>query len=752
MKMRLAAYSLTMILAFGASFVNAQQAMVRSGEHEGFSRLAVDLRNRVPWEVSGAGKSQKVLFDSGAAGLNVSEAFDRISGNRIVSIDPLKDGSGIQLGLNCDCKLDVFWHGTSMLVIDIRDQTAPQEARNATRTIVPKTSVLPPLGSAAATGGQDIAVALTSAHFNLDAEVFAVQPTPLQRAAIDEARQSIVYGIQKAVILGLVENEITDANLIVLPEEKDQHRLSETEQVDHSVTMNHPQINLDTSTSADLEAILDGSSAVQTATGDPCVASDLLAVGQWGTNGAFSKQIGLARTSLTEEFDRYRPGAALELARLYVFFGFGAEAIQVIESMDVQGAAAEAVIGIAQLIDLERMDGSLFDDQTDCVSDAALWSMLSSGRVTPEEQPNVDAILRALIDQPDHLKALLGARVARMLAGANRATAAARVLRILDRQPHNGGDAQIMAQAETDLSTGQVESADLGLKDVVASNGALSSEALVRRIENRLAEGDPVPPELVELAGAYAHEQRDSPVGAEIALAYIGSLAASGQYDRAFEELKEPSFDKAKKESMKSTNVVISYATKNASDLSFLKHLMSAGGVPIVGLTDTIANEVANRLINLGFHAEAKAYLSGPAAGGALNDRRLLRAEINLAENEPRSAIVNLLGLIGTDADTLRAEAHSQMGEHGAAHLLYLSAGQTSQALREALLAEEWSEARDISDPVLSDVIDDTSLDFQTDPSGTLARNRMLLEQSADARSNISKLLELGSGADDAEG
>ena len=491
---------------------------------------------------------------------------------------------------------------------------------------------------------------------------------------------------------------------------------------------------------------------VQTATGRSCIAPDFVAVGQWGTSESFAQQLGRARKTLMGEFDRDRPGAALDMARLYVFFGFGAEAIQVLHDRQVSGSAAEAVTAMAQLIDSEMSSIAVFDEQMDCASDAALWALLASGEVSADVRPNVDAILRALSDLPDHLKALLGARLARILAAGNLAPDAARVLRILDRQPRAPSPIQSLAQAETDLSSGDVELADAELAKVVVANTDASAEALLLRIWTRLDAGDAVAPEMVNTVAAIAREQRGTSLGPKLALAHTGALAASGQYDEAIGAVRKHAGADETQELDATRDLVALYIAQGASDLVFLKHFLPVEGPTLGGLTDATSNVVAARLLDLGFASEAATYLAGPAEGGEIRVRRLLRARINLKGMAPRAAMVDLLGLEGSDAVILRAQAHSQLGEHGAAHLLYLAEGKTDEALREALLAEEWDNAKDIADPVLTNVIGTTGADDAGDGSVLLRQNRLLLEQSANARADISRLLEAPTDAGDIGG
>ncbi|WP_324752434.1 hypothetical protein [Roseovarius sp. Pro17] len=744
--LKLIAFAFAAVLALGAPQLKAQQALVRSGEHNGYTRVVVDLPRRMPWKSTGSGKSREIIFGSGKLLIDVSQAFDRISGDRLASIDALENGSGVRLGMNCNCDLDIFWHGSSMLVIDVRDshnespdaETMLDAATDKADSRARRTTVLESLGGLVSYGSQDSAVALISAY--LDSNPSLGGTTVMQDQKIDQARRSIAESISRAATLGLIE-----ADVRIHTRRKDYEAAKKTGSLTASRASGaakQMQVNLDTRTGANPEFLKEKSPHLQNILGRPCVADELMDVGAWGTTATFAEQVGPARRALTEEFDRYRADAALDMARLYAFFGFGVEAIQILETTNAESDAGDVVLTMAQLIDFERTDSPIFAQQMDCDSDAALWSTLAVGQIGPDRLPNIDAILRALVRYPDHLRELLGARLARILSGGNHGAAAARILRLLDRHVGPQTPPHALARAETEMSLGRAQSADMQLKAVVESNSDSSATALIDRINTRLWVGDPVSAEMVDLVGGYAQEQRDTAIGPDLARAYIGALAAAGLYDSAFDEMKARVDEEDRESFERTADIVASYTVKNAGDLVFLKHFMLPNASTSSGISNPIANKISERLASLGFYKEALTYISGAVDGEALQERRILRAKINLAQSLPRAAMVNVLGLSGPDADGLRADAYSQLGEHRSAHALYISLGKTDDALREALLAEEWGDAKDFAGPVLNEVIGDMSFERNADSTATLARNRILLEQSAGARENISRMLE----------
>lgn len=748
---RLLVITLTAFLALSATKLSAQQATVRSGEHESFSRVVIHLEKRVPWTIDEDGEAPKILFKSAPIDIDVSSALDRLSSGRISAIVPLEAKAGLEIELNCDCELRTFWHGRAMLVIDVHDSRRSfpyyNEGPQSTADTPISTSVLPlsppEAGHSFFTPEQKTAVTLTSKQLRSDLFSMPEESAKMHGERIEQARLSIENGLSRAKTLGLVQpgtearkgkEKLKSANRVGFDNIK---------QAREPTTPVHPQINLGAYTSADPKIMENAKRSLQNADGEPCLENTFLDVGTWGTGASFVEQIGTARRTLIDESDDFSHGSPLDSARLYLFFGFGAEAAQIIESAKVEGRAADVALAMAQLMDLERTEIGIFEHQMGCPTDVALWSTLSTGVIEQNHLPNIDAILRALNGYPNHLKSLLGPRVARILAAGNRASAAARVLRLLDRQPDSKSAQENLANAEVDSSSSHNKSVDHELKAVIEANSEASPEALILRIDNWLQAGEPVPLEMAELAGAYAKEQRGTKIGSELTRTYIKSLSAAGLYDLAFEKLNAERQPHGDVKFQRMADTVASYLVEKADDLTFLKHSMPAESAISMKFSGEVENQIAKRLMDLGFPERAQIYLDGLSKGKVLRERRVLRAQANLARAFPGEAMINLLGLNGYDVDVLKAQAYSQLGEHQDAHLLYASAGRTDQALREALLAEDWININETTDHLhVTPMTGEAKPEERSPETGVLANSRQLIIESIDVRQKVSDTLE----------
>ena len=121
--MRLAAACLAVLV--GASAAGAATVAVRSGAHEGFTRLTMDLPRRLGWALNGSGARRTLRLDGTDLDFDLSQAFTRIGRDRVRALSGGGEDATLVIDLGCDCDVDGFFAGESLLVIDIADPPAP---------------------------------------------------------------------------------------------------------------------------------------------------------------------------------------------------------------------------------------------------------------------------------------------------------------------------------------------------------------------------------------------------------------------------------------------------------------------------------------------------------------------------------------------------------------------------------------------------------------------------------------------------
>jgi hypothetical protein len=700
---------------------------VRSGEHDSFTRLTIALPQRLPWRVTRRDRIADLVLDGPTLAFDTATVFNRISGQRLSGITPSE--TGLRLDLGCDCDVAGFWHGDSLLVVDIRDAVAETAFRpnSASVSYDPYTS------------GPSAAAALTIRKMGLDslqgnAETLDA-PQATAAPPLAETRHALLSQLSRAASQGLVkQRKIGGIDL-----DKEAHSLSEIPA--------SPNMNLRAETSMDREVVKLIEENLPDLPHQDCISDDTLNIREWADDRPIWLQIGPLRGRLTTEADKIDPNAALDLARVYIHHAFGAEAIAVLDTS--QAASPDAAI-LRDLATILEFDSILIPNhlanQIGCPGAAGLWSVLARSTLPLDTPIDRNSILLAFSSMPYHLRLYLGPGLAQRFSDAADHDTAKQILTMIERGPLPAPPPVRLARAELDMATGLDASAQEILTEVAESNSHPSAEALIRIVELHIANDQLLSFDTAQLVAAYATENRTGPLADDLAWAQVAALSAARAFHEAF-ELLETVEDRLPPERPAIRSILARHLAEHADEMVFLRHSLGGDLGPPSSLSAASANAVADRLLALGFPEPARGLVAATVAdAGAERDRQLLRARAALALGRPRQAEVDLLDLTDKDANSLRAQARSMIGEHDAAHEYYTSSGQETEALNEAWMAENWMDLKRSDDAGLSELASLlTAEGAALDPAmteGVLARNRALLETSDRMRKTIAAILE----------
>jgi len=726
----------------------AQTVQVRSGEHDTFSRLTVTLPNRMEWEIEPTKDGARLVFNAPRLTLDTSEIYVRIPRNRISDVKWNGAEKALQLSFDCTCEATAFWHGKSMLVLDVREtpekvetqltQTRPQEYRSISSPLF-ESQRLSSVIDLSLAGLPDV---------NLQGTEAAKIPTTTLKP---EVRDRLLLQVGRAASQGLLSPSVDRPEPRDAASSSESANKPETSVPDHvETTQASDHVNLKAQSSIDRDFLGSHLAQQQNLAASGCLADRRIDVGSWGNDDPFGDQISKLRLKLTGEFDAVNTKVAEQLVRLYLYFGFGVEARNLMNLMPPEHTDTAILIRLTRIAEDGHAGVTPFAiNQLSCASPAALWAALSFETLPIGVSVDTDAILRAFNGLPDHLRAHYGPILAQRFIHANRPEIAAKLLRILDRNEDTRSPKSDMVSADLLTTNGDEEKADQTLQDVVASNAEPSTEALVQMIDQRFDSMREISFELAQLAGAYAFEHQDDEAGSILARAYVRALVASGAVDQAFSEFERIQAQLQPGEMVALQSDLLHRLAHQPEDIPFLRYTLPITPEQAGQLRPDVANAMADRLLALGFSDQAATFVARDLPQGHSNgkDRQLLRAQLALRDNKPRQAIVEMLGMVGADANLLQAKARSMVGEHSAAYHLYVAAGQSQKAQRQAWLGDNWAEAAVPGDPVfasLATLMNSTSTEeptTSTDSIAVLAQNRNLVEGSLAMRSTFDALL-----------
>lgn len=739
----------TLCLAGAAS---AQTVVVRSGEHATFTRLVLDLPYRAEWQMESNPGGVRIVFPGSDVVFDITRVFDRIGRNRLRAIDPAP--GQLELDFACDCDLTAFWHADSMLVFDIaKTGLSNENGQRQSSTTSPNRSMsngIRPLSAATTRLSQSLDTTVPRPR---DADRTTDGETSGNDANFSIMREKLIGELGRAASQGLLTPTRTPrADPVLAPSQiasVTDTQISKTEKTvrpEPPDMMISPPSSLRVQSSANRELV---SSHADMLPPDPrknCVPVNWVDLPSWGGAGPFHRQIGDLNRRLLHEFDKPNEEVTFNLARTYLYFGFGAEARQVLDFRPNESAEAQILRELTLIMDRAKTsDDARIAKSAGCGEPAVLWALLAMPIVPADTVFDHKALLRSFSALPGHLRETFGPELARRLIEARHAQTAKSILRMTERT--DGSEVSDLALARADLANADDDRTTVGieLNNAVAKNSEIAPKALAQLIEDQISNTMPVPFDKAELAGAYAFENRGTDLGRQMARAYVAALGASGAFAEAVSEFARlrPDFDTTEAADLATS--LIQQMTRDADDVTFLRHVLSNELTTPDLIPATLAVAVAKRLLKSGFADQAKAFVAVELPGREARMSKVVRAQIALMQTRPRQAEVELLGLDDTKANALRAEAKSLAGDHTAAQALYIANDQMEKASEAAWLAQDLDELSRASDPVLrqtAEILQNTSQELQDSLKQPLERHQDLLESASTLRAALNTLLD----------
>ncbi|WP_371060916.1 hypothetical protein [Rhodosalinus sp. 5P4] len=712
------------VAALSATPVHAQTIGVRTGEHEGFTRVALDLPEPIDWTLQTVPGAAVLSFAKADVEFELAGAFRRISRARLASLTPDADPGTLRLGLACACRISTHLNGPRMLVIDIADppsSAATEKAvrpsgrpwalplfpeRSEVRTASFRTAVLAPLPERLSPS--QLFDEPVGPRIATDGEVGErTGGSVAQETSLREAEARLAEQFARAVSQGLLatrrgpipsepgsggETRADDADLAGPKDASGGRPEQETE----TMTRDAP---LRAITALDAVQIRPGMR--QQPEAGTCLPAPTLDVASWGNDEPFPHQLARARDRIASYERTPSTESVIALARLYLHFGFGAEARATLRLAQIEDETRAPLLALAAVMDGDAAPMDPLPAQAQCPDPGPLWALLATSpepRVSPEM---AEAVRRSFVALPQHLRRHLGPRLVDKLREGGRPDAAHALLRALDRLDGFFDGAGALAAAQLSAERGDIRDAEARLAAIIARDGSDAPEALATLVRGRAERGEPIAPEMAKRAAIYAHEARGTAAEKDIARAHVMALAASGAHRAAIDELVEtgwPGRDPA-------AATVLGRLASDAPDAVFVSGTLRLAAATAADLPPAIGTAVGRRLLDLGFLETAEPYLSAgmnDAPVTARSERAIERARLALATGRPRRAEAELLGVDGAAADALRAEARLKTGDRDAAVEAFLASDRPADAQRAAWLAGDWDRLADGNDPILA--------------------------------------------------
>lgn len=614
------------VIACFPSFIQAQAVPVRSGEHEGFTRLVVHMPQKSTWRLETKELQALLHFDSNAWEFDLSQIFSRIGRERVSAVTTQKNG--IQIDLACDCKVFAYDSIGQMVVLDVRPRSfAPQTEKK------PKEALL-------SLDQPSTNKPVISKNIGLYGE--NKKPSPnvetSSQLKVREAELRLARHLSLAASLGLLD---------VVRELPQTSEIESTPIEKKEKTYRLVQLDAGTSLPKNLGA--DSGQEELSLGGRICIANSELDISSWAHLADFLSGLADLRGKMAGEVEPLDPVATINLAKHYIHFGFGSEALELLGH--IQGDAdVDLLVTLAILIDESQIaPPKPLKDLATCEGAAGMWGLISAPEEVPIRGLHGKSIVASFTELPALLQNYLGPRLASSLMAQGLNDDAQLVLATVKRQkvgPTEGLDYSI---AQGELQQGNAKEAVKKLSDAVRVDDPVAPEALIRLIYEEIEAGRPITEQTVNLLASYAHQYRKSEFSQQLNKTLVLAFARAGQLEDAWQLLQ-----------------VVKEKTVSDGDLDGFTQLLSAHGNDfevlryaalladrLDHLSSKTARGVGQRLYKMGFDALAESFWNASETQNPLRTRSLLREERAIVEDDLFAAKPRLDGMSGNEVSRL---------------------------------------------------------------------------------------------------
>ncbi len=708
----------------------AQSVVVRSGEHDGFTRLVFDLPAAANWVLKP--EASGVLLDLGnpALSFDVSEAFRRIGRDRISELKPGPRAGTLEIAFACACTAEAFVLGSTMLVVDVKPG-APSESTGGTAT---GNSALADLTQVQIGGMPRLGPRRDRIQ---ELPILPSLPIAEEQAtnSTDVTARDMAEMLARGATQGLLD--FRPSKPLPLPDKSD----------GTSAVKPLPDATPGEDRARAFSVTLreqDGQEFVSIGA-DPCVPDRSLDLAGWAGADDTASDLAKLRAALYGEFDRIDDGAVTSYAKALLHYGFGAEARQVLALL---AKPADPVLqSLTWLVDGERDPVQKFTGQLDCSGRAAFWALLSVSEKSQDGSVrapvNPSAFLATFEELPQPLRRHLGPRAADRLVALGETDLAEDLLRRLERSEGNTTAEIALTRAKLDLRNGNTGSARTNLENARGSEAALQPARVIAEIDVALADETSVPDGLVDLSAAFAEELQGTEDGTSAWAAHVRALIANSDFDTAFDMIRTDR-EGAENENAALFDRATSALVRSPDVAAFLKHGMRLVSSDPQRLRPETAIAMAARFLDLGFADSTLDLLDKSGLPSETSEVKRLRARALIMLARPEEAEVALIGIRDAQAAALRAEARRMMGDHTYARTIYAELDRTEDAGRAAWLAGDFDDAAQSAETRIAEFarwLDQSRENTADGPTETLSEMTALPEQSAETRSRLRDLL-----------
>ncbi|KQI69947.1 hypothetical protein AN189_00595 [Loktanella sp. 3ANDIMAR09] len=665
---------------------------VLSGDHDGFTRVTVPVENINDWSLTRT-ETGYDLRVAAPLDLDLTRVFQRIRRDRVADVSTA--GNVFSIKLACQCRATAFSFRDRFIVVDVTDESVPTPNRSGQDPFLPDAATTSELMLPITVGGPAIA---------LDRGAIAAIAGPsidlvgFERSLVETLAKASTRGVLTLTGAGGAQDAGTAPVMSATPDRPLQAAPGLVLRSARDVPEVAPPPDL-------------------------CWSEDVFDVTMWyGDDVPFGARLAQARAVMTDGSDRFDPAAVEALARAYVYYGFGQEAIRTLELDGVQSRSRLALRTLAQVFDNIPPASETLRTQLNCPGMAPLWALAAdSARPSPAEW-DVNQIMQKFKTLPGHLQVLIAPRLAEGLRRIDAPDAAKLVLATGQKEALFTTEAAVV-QTEILVADGDVDAARAMLFAGFSEDPNMPPDDVLRLLNMMLEDDDRVHDAMIGRLEDLIFANRNEPIANELRTALGLAYARNGDLPAALASLRAAATADGD-EIMPAWTEVSKRIVETAADGSFLDFAFSGDALRP---NAEVRNMIAARLLTMSLPERAAVLLAGPATGGAMGERRYLRAMAFMQMDDAAQAQIALAGIATSRAAAILAAEPWPPVED-----------EMDTAWRDG----DWVQLSGTDDPLLqSAAILATRPPIAVDPLTPLSSGRALIADANEARATVDALL-----------
>ena len=442
-------------------------------------------------------------------------------------------------------------------------------------------------------------------------------------------------------------------------------------------------------TSASEPKLANTKGPVTNKTAPTCHRTTRLDLSKWTDGRPFEQQLGPAKVALYSTLGEFDETAAVKLARLFLYFGFAAEAKQILTSLPALTNAWPELIEIADVIEgVQVKHPPQYFESEVCNDSVKIWPALSGAMGMTSLKPHGEEILLELSAMPIQLREILAPKMSALFLKANNAYLAKAALETISRTENPQSEQLKLEYAEALIFDGKSNDAIDALAEI-SSNSQIAAKAFARKIGLQISLEQNIDPGTLALLEGYLIEYKGTNLEGELKEVLALALSKSLQFSKAIQIAEAMRLKKRHSILASIYTDIVTIAT----DANFAMLAYNAVDLEVLKLKSELSVKYTTRLYSLGFVEQAERFLNASIHVDPNETFRLTAANIFISLNQPAKASDFIEGLKSKEAILLQARIQGIKGNFDKASTLYQKADVKEDLRVGALKAKNWQDA-----------------------------------------------------------